>query len=189
VTSSWPAKQAPRQIIIGNTEKPGTEILAGQRAGDADRERCIDHLSECHRLGYMRTPGVFEARMSAAAESVTHAELLGVLRDLPAMPPPGAPWHQRARTAAGQRTVRRWLHLAGATGALCVMVLVPSVVYAVSAYQVTFSAPGQGSWLQTEHPGIMLAVMWFFGLSGFVLLAADIGWWAAWENQKNKQRP
>jgi Domain of unknown function (DUF1707) len=185
VTDSWYQNLPARQVITGSTEVSGIEILRGQRACDADRERCLDHLAECHGRGYMRTTGVFEARMSAAAEAVTCAELVEVLRDLPALPPPRMAWYQRARTAAGQRTARRWLHLAGAVAALCIAMLVPAVLYAATGYNVTFSAPGDGSWLQVEHSGAMITLIWFFIVTGTVLLAADVAWWTVWENRNS----
>lgn len=171
------------RTIRGTVEAPGaeTEILPIQRAADADRNRVIDHLTNCLELGLI--PGeVFTARMEAAASARTHAELTELLRDVPGPPSPRAPWHQRARSVSGRRTVRRWLHLAGALGALCVMTVAPTVLYVAAGYQARSSALPP----QIEHSGIVVALIWFFICAGLVLLVADIAWWCGWEDRKDK---
>ena len=173
------------QTISGSLEVPGTDVLSSQRACDADRNRVIDHLAECHKMGHIPND-VFQARLATAADAVTHTQLTEMLADLPALAPLRIPWHQRVRAAADQVAMRRWLHIAGALGALCIMIVVPAVIYAVTAFQVQFSAPGQGTWLQTEHTGMMISLFWFTAVVGLVLLAADIAWWGAWESRNSE---
>lgn len=171
------------RTIQGTVEAPGaeTDVLPTQRAADADRNRVIDHLGNCLKLGLI-SGDVFKARMEAAASAVTHEELTELLRDVPGLPPPRLRWRQRARTVAGRRTVRRWLHLAGALGALCVLTVVPVLLYVEAGYQAHLSVLGS----QIEHSGIVVALIWFFICAGLVLLVADIAWWCGWEDRKDK---
>lgn len=170
-----------RRIIPGALEAPGADIRHSERACDADRSRYINYLSQCHQAGYIET-GVFTARMEAAAECVTADQLVTLLADLPPMVPRRARALDRMRGFGRTTLGRRWLHIAGGAGALCWAFIAPVLIYTSTGYLVTY---GQGSdvWVQTEHPGPALAMLWFFIITGVAALFADIAWWIHWETE------
>lgn len=104
------------RTIQGGIEVPGADILHGRsRAGDADRDRVIRHLSDCHRLGYLPA-AAFHARMESAAQAPDLSALERLAADLPALPVTRPPLRVRVRRCGGTKTRRRWLHIAAAAG-------------------------------------------------------------------------
>jgi|HubBroStandDraft_2_1064218.scaffolds.fasta_scaffold98591_4 hypothetical protein len=180
--SQFPGSRQPARYVQGAVEIPGANVLSGRdRACDADRNRYIDHLSECHRLGYIPAD-VFHARMAAAAEAVTVDQLARLIGDLRPLPPPRPP----LRSRLGRPTARRWLHIIVAAACLCVTFAAPAVIYSLTGYQVTYGS-GSQSWTALQHSGPAIAVMWLLAILGITALAADIGWWIRWESDMADQ--
>jgi hypothetical protein len=168
-----------RRVIPGSLEVPGAGIQRGLRACDADRSRYISYLARCHEAGYI-DGDVFTARMEAAAECVTRDELEALTSDLLPLAPP----RQRARDAVrglGRTPLRRrWLHIAGAAAALCWSFILPVLIFTATGFPVTYR-DGRDTWVQIEHPGAALALLWFCIVTGVLALAVDLVWWAYWE--------
>lgn len=168
-----------RRVIQGGVEIPGADILHNARACDADRGRYITHLAKCHELGYI--PGeVFNARMEAAAECVTQDRLAALMSDLPALVPVKAKIKVRLTGLGRTELGRRWLHIAVIPAALCWAVVIPVLIFAETGYPVIYGA-GKNVWEQTQHPGVALAAMFFFIITGVVGLVVNLGWWINYE--------
>jgi len=170
---------AARRTIPGAVDIPDAEILHGrERACDADRDRCIAHLAECFRLGYISEP-VFHVRMAAVAEAVARDEFAKLLEDLPALQSPRRRLRE-IRASLGRETGRRWVHIIAATAALTWAILGAATVFAATGYPVIYGS-GRNAWEATQHSSLALAGMWCFVITGVAGLAADIYWWVRFE--------
>lgn len=169
-----------RRVVRGAAEVPGADVLHGPRACDSDRNRYIHHLAKCHQLGYIQS-GVFTARMEAAAECVTQDQLAALTSDLPAPVPPQAKLRDRIKGLGRTALGRRWLHICAAAAALCWAVVIPMLIFTETGYAVVYGT-GKDAWEQTQHPGLAIAAMFFFIITGAVGLIADLGWWIHYED-------
>jgi hypothetical protein len=71
-----------RRQLQGVAEADGANITPAMRACEAERERYVEHLTECLGLRYL-TEDEFEARRDAALGAVTVTQLQELIRDLP----------------------------------------------------------------------------------------------------------
>jgi hypothetical protein len=73
------------QVPEGRADRrPATQVDAGVRAADADRQRVIDQL-RVHTADGRLTLDEFETRVGEAWAAATHGELRSVLRELPVL--------------------------------------------------------------------------------------------------------
>jgi hypothetical protein len=171
-----------RRVLPGAVEIPGVEIQRGLRASDADRARHIAYLARCHEDGSI-DGGVFTARMEAAAECITRDELEALTADLPPLAPCRKGIADRIRAVAGRSVLaRRWAHGMGVVAALAWMIMLPTLIFTASGYPVTYK-DGHDTWVQTEHPGAALAVMWLVIITGMAAVILSLVWWYTWENE------
>lgn len=101
-------------------------VRTGKRAGDADRDRALDHLTYMHANGHLDEE-TFNARRVLAMKADSREALGNLVTDLPDMPftapvTPPDPWWQRER-------VRYPLHAAGAGIGVMVGFIPPIMVH------------------------------------------------------------
>lgn len=168
-----------RRVIPGHLEVPELAIQRGQRASDADRSLFIGYLARRHEDGSLDT-GVFTARMEAAADCVTLDELAVLVSDLPPLAARRPHLPERLARLFRVTMVRRWAHALLAIGAAAWMILIPAAIFTATGFEVTYR-DSSGPWTQTEHPGLALAFMWMFILTGLASLVFSLVWWFTWE--------
>jgi uncharacterized protein DUF1707 len=172
------------KYILGSVDIPGTDIHTSQRASHDDRDRCIAYLSACHARGQLSLE-VYEARHEAVQKAVTQKELTDLVADLPPFEVP-ATWFSRFKAHLGlkplsAKTRRRWWHLGGATGTLCLAILAPMMIYNLTGYQVIYTLNGS-SWTQLEHNGLEILAIVFCGITGALGFIANLLWWISSED-------
>lgn len=78
-----------------------------KRAGNSDRDKYVDHLSNCVATGHLKQ-SEFEERRDLALEAATHDELNALVRDLPGFPEPRRVKVTK-RMAGGNFSLWQWL--------------------------------------------------------------------------------
>ena len=85
-----------------------------KRAGNADRDRYVDHLAAMVASGHLKQEE-FESRRDSALEAVTHGNLQELVSDLPSLPEPPARRMRTYRVAVNGRRchMKTWLAVTG----------------------------------------------------------------------------
>lgn len=126
-------------------------ITPSPRAGDADRDKTIEHLSSRHVSGHLNA-AEFSARLDGAFAAETQAQLSGLVADLPPLPQTGRP----AMSGKARRTTF-WLAMA------VLNIAVASVPIAI----VASVSHGAG---HAQPVALGLAILSFFlGVGGLIL--------------------
>jgi hypothetical protein len=155
--------------------RPGDEKAARRashsrlRASHADRDQAIDTLKDAFVQGRL-TKDEFDARVSHALTSLTHADLASLTADLPAIPPsrPDVSALTDVPARPPNQTIRH------STRVIAVITLIAA---AADAFLVTSPAPIAVVWT--------LTMIWF----GVVLLNVSVMLESRYQRRLGKQPP
>lgn len=163
-----------RRVVSGAVEQPSVNMSTGARAGNAERARTVEHLSQCYELGYLDQE-TFHARVAAANEAITKTALNALCGDLEplTMPEPKVPLHTRLLFDEDRPAPRRTAHaLLVVLGVLDAGALSVFIAHA-------FGNPASGMGLTLLWTNILLGLVWVAG--------AAVSW-IAWEAKQEERR-